>query len=143
MLRDVDSNFKSHYWCSKYQNTSQLIKDSFIQIDQKVSKKMDKITHTPQVNNYPHKEVLHIRELLETKEFDDDFRQKVERAHKKKGEFVKKNQTSFGEIDKCHLQFIEEVIYKFNSQNKNIQRRILEERLKEEREKLDQSINMS
>ena len=70
---------------------------------------MDKITHTPQVNNYPMKEILHFRELIETKDFNDDFRNKVENAKKRKQEYVTKNQTSFGGIDKCHLKYIEDV----------------------------------
>ena len=86
---------------------------------------MDKITHTPQVNNYPLKEVLHFRELYETKEFNDDFRTKVESAHKRKKEYEEKNKTSFGGIDKCHMKYIEDT--------KLIQRRILQERLIEEK----------
>jgi len=72
---------------------------------------MDKIIHTPQVNNYPVKEVFIFRELIETKEFNEDFRQKVESAHKRKKEYDAKNQVSFGGIDKSHLKYIEEVFY--------------------------------
>jgi hypothetical protein len=117
----IEDNFISHYWLTKYQSVSELISETHMINSIRIPKKLQKITQTPVTLRFPPHEIYLYRNLIESQEITQEFRDKISLAVQSKDQWFMKRKNEFGIFDKNnHVNELDE--------NSKIQRRILQER---------------
>ena len=97
----------------------------------KIPKKLEKIAQTPETLTFPEKKIYFFRNLIESQDFDQDFKEKILFSLSNRDTWLKKTERArneFASIDALKMNDLEEA--------KKIQKRILEERQKKD-EKID------
>lgn len=120
MEQELEEQFTSHCWLTKFANIRELISDTQYIKNIKIPQKLKIITQTPITPKFPPKEVYLYRNLISTKPFDQEFRERVLLSITNKDNWFSKKRYDFGIIDTAHIPELEE--------NHKVQRRILEER---------------
>ncbi|MFM7853734.1 MAG: hypothetical protein ACKO96_17880, partial [Flammeovirgaceae bacterium] len=93
----------------------------------KIPKKLEKIAQTPETLIFPEKKVYFFRNLIESQEFDQSFKDKIAISLQNRESWLKKTEKArneFASIDAQKLGDLEEA--------KKIQKRVLEERQKKD-----------
>lgn len=118
--QEVEECFLSHYWLTKHLPIKELIGETHYINNIKIPQKLEIITQTPATLKFPAKETYLYRNLIETRGFNQELRDKIALSVQAKDNWFAKRRNDFGIIDTAHIPELEE--------NHKVQRRILMER---------------